>query len=234
MTSMLDFLREVPLFTNIKQADLETLAQDFRPRHYRKGDTIFHQGDRGSVLYLVRQGKVRIFHLSRNGDETTITILARRHVTGEFAVLDNLPRSASAKALSHCTLLEMHHDAFLHHLETISGLALAVCRLVVGKARWTSMYAEAIARLDAPGRLLHLLLMYNTELGEAEEPGQRYFIDLGLNQSDLATMVGVSRGWVNQILQEWRRRDLIDFDAGKVMILDLPRVQAERDSRMVG
>ena len=94
------------------------------------------------------------------------------------------------------------------------------------------MYAESFAQLDAPDRLLHLLLMYKDELGEAEIPGQRYIIDLGLTQSDLASMVGTTRGWVNQILQDWRKRDLIDFDAGKVLILDMPRVMAERDGRM--
>ena len=232
--SIIVFLREVPLFATIKEEDLATLARDFRPRHYRKRDTIFHQGDPGQTLYLVRRGKVRIFHLSPNGEETTVTIAARRHLVGEFAVLDNLPRSATAKAINHCTLLEMHQSRFMHHLETIPGLALAVCRVVVGKARWTSIFAETIAQLDAAGRLLQLLLMYNSELGEAEIPGQRYLIDLGLNQSDLASMVGVGRGWINQILQDWRRRELIDFDAGRVIILDLPRVEAERDSRIKG
>lgn len=232
--STIEFLREVPLFATIKEEDLAILAKDFRPRHYRKGDTIFHQGDQGHTLYLVRRGKVRIFHLSLNGHETTVTISARRHFIGEFAVLDNLPRSATAKAINHCTLLEMYQSHFLRHLETIPGLALAVCRLVVGKARWTSIFAETIAQLDAAGRLLQLLLMYNNELGEAEIPGQRYLIDLGLNQSDLASMVGAGRGWINQILQDWRRRELIDFDAGRVIILDLPRVEAERDSRIKG
>lgn len=232
--STLDFLREIPRFANIKEDGLASLAQDFRTRHYRQGDTIFHQGDRGSSLYLVRRGKVRIFHLSPDGKETTVAILARRHITGEFAVLDDLPRSASGQAITHCTLLEMHQEHFLHHMETIPGLALAICRVVVSKARWTTMYAEVIARLDAAGRLLQLLLMYNHELGEPEVPGQRYLIDLGLNQADLASMVGTTRGWVNQILQDWRRRELIHFNAGKVIILDLPRVEAERNSRMAG
>lgn len=229
-----DFLREVPLFANLREADIAALAEDFRPRHYRKGDTIFHQGDQGQCLYVVRRGKVRIYHLSLNGEETTVVILARRHLTGEFSVLDNLPRSASAKAINACTLLEMSQEPFLHYLETIPGLALRVCRLVVGKARWTSIFAETIARLDAAGRLLQLLLLYNDEFGEAEIPGQRYLVDLGLNQADLASMVGTTRGWVNQILGEWRRRELIDFNAGGVIILDLPRVEAERDSRLLG
>ena len=64
------------------------------------------------------------------------------------------------------------------------------------------------------------------------EPGKKFVFDLGLNQSDLASMVGARREWVNRILNEWRRRGLLEFDNGVITILDLPRVVAERDSRI--
>ena len=64
------------------------------------------------------------------------------------------------------------------------------------------------------------------------EPGKRYQVNIGLNQSDLASMVGARREWINRILSEWRRRGLLEFDNGVITILDLPRVRAERDSRI--
>ena len=231
--SIADFLQQIPLFQGLTASQQVDVAQDFRLRHYRKGEIIFHQGDVGHSLYLVQVGKVRIYHMLPNGEETTVVILGRRQITGEFAVLDELPRSAVAQSLTHTTLLEMHKDQFLYHLENIPGLALALCRMVVGKTRLTSMYAETIARLDAAGRLLQLIIMYNQEMGEPQEDGKRYLIDLGLNQADLATMIGTSRGWINRILQEWRRRDLIHFDGGRILILDLPALIEERNSRIV-
>ena len=107
-----------------------------------------------------------------------------------------------------------------------------MCRLLVSKARWTTMYAETIAQLDAAGQLLHLLLQYNEEFGRAEEDDKRYILELGLNQTDLASLIGAKRGWVNHILQDWRNRGLIEFDRGNIIILDLPRVRAERDGHI--
>ena len=161
-----------------------------------------------------------------------MAIFARRQILGEFAVIDSQPRSAAAKAINTCTLLETTQDRFVQRLEDMPGLALAMCKQLVSKARWTTMYAETIARLDATGRLLHFLLFYNDVFGQEEEPGKRYVLDLGLNQSDLATLVGTGRGWVNRILQDWRKRRLIEFNAGKITFLDLPRVKEERDSRL--
>ena len=232
LAQRLAFLHEIPLFTVLKAEDLVALAKDFRVRDYRSGDIIFHQGDQSRELYLVMKGKIRVFLLSPAGDETTVIILARRHLLGEFAIIDGQPRSATAKAISACTLLEISQAKFWSHLEHTPGLALAMCKLLVSKARWTCMYAETIAQLDAASRLLHLLLLYNDEFGQMKEGGQRSVIDLGLNQTDLATLVGARRGWINSILQDWRKRGLIEFDAGKITLLDLPRIRQERDSRI--
>ena len=57
-------------------------------------------------------------------------------------------------------------------------------------------------------------------------------LDLSLNQADLASLVGARREWVNRILRDWRQRGLIEYNAGRITILDLPRVEAERDSRI--
>lgn len=228
------FLKEVPLFAPLDEGVLAYLANEFRPRQYRKGEILFHQGDESCSLYVLVQGKVRIYHSSPNGDETTVNLLTRHGVLGEFALIDGQPRSASAQAITACILLEMAGDRCRHHLETIPGLAYAMCKQVVNKTRWTTMYAEAINRFDAAGRLLHFLLLYKDKLGEEVEAGKQYVVDLGLNQSDLATLVGARRNWVNHILQEWRRRGLVEFDAGRLTILDLPRVQAELAGRDLG
>ncbi len=226
------FLRDVPLFSGLSDIYLTTLTDNFRARQYRKGDTIFHQGDQSRELYVVMKGKVRIFHLAPNGDETTVNILASRQIIGEFAIIDGMPRSATAKASTACTLLEMSQERLHYFLETMPGLALSMCHLLVGKVRWTSNYAETISRFDAAGRLLHFLLSYNETIGEEIEPNKQYVINLGLNQTDLASLVGARRQWVNHILQDWRKRNLVAFDARVITILDLPAVIAERDSRI--
>lgn len=228
----LDFLGEVPLFASLSEENLRLLACDFRAREYRPGEVIFHQGDQSQDLYLVLKGKIRVFLLSPNGEETTIVLLSRCHLLGEFAIIDDQPRSATAKAISACTLLEISQSKFLRHLEQTPGLALALCKLLVGKARWTCMYAETIAQLDAAGRLLHLLLLYNDEFGQIEEGGRRSVLDLGLNQTDLASLVGARRGWINSILQDWRKRGLVEYDSGVITLLDLPRIQQERNRRI--
>jgi len=175
---------------------------------------------------------VRIFRLTPSGLETTLTILGTGDLVGEFAAIDQQARSASARAIEKCALLQMSSDVFFQHVREQPNLALGLMHVLVAKTRWTAAYAETIARYDAAGRLLHILLLFNERFGEEQQSGQRYLLDLGLNQTDLASLVGVRREWVNRILQYWSKKKLIEYEGGKLIILDLARVKQERDSRL--
>lgn len=224
-SAILAFLPEVPLFAGQSPEVLAQIAKDMHVRIYRNKDTIYHQSDLSRSLYIVMTGRLRVYHLTPEGEETTVNLLARRQLLGEFALIDGQPRSATVQAISPCTLLEISGERMLYYLEHVPGLALAMCRQLTFKVRWTSTYAEMIARFDTTGRLQHLLLLYNEQFGQAIEPGKSYLLDLGMSQGDLATLVGATRGWVNDILQKWRRRGLVEFGDGKITILDLPALE---------
>jgi CRP/FNR family cyclic AMP-dependent transcriptional regulator len=232
MARRIALLKQVPLFADLREEELQALIDDFRLREYTKGEIIFHQGDTSRELYVVVEGKVRIFKISSSGNETSIQIFSSHDVIGEFATIDGRPRSATAKAIGRCTLLAMAAERFIQYMQELPGLALAMTQLLVAKLRWTAAYAESVAQYDCAGRLLHILLLYNEQFGEAVEAGKRYVLDLSLNQADLASLVGARREWVNRILGDWRERGLIEYDAGRIIILDLPRLERERDSRI--
>ncbi|MBI1878214.1 MAG: Crp/Fnr family transcriptional regulator [Chloroflexi bacterium] len=226
------FLKQVSLFADLTETELKTLLDDLSPREFAKDEIIFRQGDTSRELYIVMRGKIRIFRVSPSGAETTIDIFSIGSVMGEFAVVDSEPRSATAKTIEAADLLVMTHDKFLRHMRQMPDLALGMTKLLAGRVRWTAAFAETIAQYDAAGRLLHMLLLYNEQFGQEEEAGKRYVLDLALNQTDLASLVGARREWVNRLLRDWQRRGIVAYEGGKVIILDLPRAREERDSRI--
>jgi CRP-like cAMP-binding protein len=232
LADKLAFLKQAPLCAYLGDQELIAFSQDLRLREYAKGQIVFEQGDPSHILSIILQGKVRVFRLSPSGLETTLTILGKGDLMGEFAAIDEQPRSASALAIGKCALLQMSAETFFGHVRGQPNLALGLMHVLVTKTRWTAAYAETIARYDAAGRLLHILLLFNEKFGEEQQPGQRYVLDLGLNQTDLASLVGVRREWLNRILQYWSKKKLIEYEGGKLIILDLARVRQERDSRL--
>jgi CRP/FNR family cyclic AMP-dependent transcriptional regulator len=234
LATSITFLRTVPLFAHLSEAELGRLAGDFSSFEYSKNDALFWQGDSSSELYLIRRGKVRIYKMSPGGRETSINIFSTGDILGEFAAIDQLPRSATAQAITHCLVWRMDGNVFVQHLLAMPHLALALNRLLVGKLRWTSEFAETVAQYDAAGRLLHILLLYNEQFGEVLEAGKQYKLELGLNQDDLASLVGARREWINRLLQTWQRQGWMEYKAGKMIIYDLPRMRQERNRRLDG
>jgi len=226
------FLRQVAPFSLLADRDLITLSRDFKAQPFGRDEIIFRQGDPGEEIYIVMKGKVRIYKLAPSGNETSLEIFSTREIVGEFAPLDHHPRSASAKALEATTMLRISGDNLKRHLRAMPDLAIGIIRLLTAKARRTADFAESLAQYDAAGRLLHILLHYAERFGEELETGKRFALDLNLTQSDLASLVGVQRGWINHLLQDWHKRGLIEHRAGKIFILDFPRVMAERDGRL--
>lgn len=232
LTRRVALLQSMPLFNQLPAKEIETIVHDLRLKEYSRDEVIFRQGDESREVYFVLKGKVRIFTTSPSGNETSIAIFSTNDVIGELAAVDHEPRSATAKAVTAVSLLTMTQDRFLHHLETMPRFSMAFIRLLSGKLRWTAAYAESIAQFDAAGRLLHIILQANAQYGREIAPGKEYVVDLSLNQTDLASMIGARREWVNRILGDWRRRGLLEFEGGVIHILDLPRAVAERDSRI--
>jgi CRP/FNR family cyclic AMP-dependent transcriptional regulator len=228
----LALLKEMNVFRDLREADLMAMVDDLRLREYEKDDLIFRQGDESREIYFVLKGKVRVYKISPAGVETSIDIFSSNDVIGELAALDGRPRSATAKAITPVSLLAMAQERFTNHMRTQPGLALGLARVLAQKLRWTAAYAESIAQFDAAGRLLHIILLNSERYGIETVPGQQFVVDIGLNQTDLASMVGARREWVNRILSDWRKRGLLEFEGGVITIFDLPRVIAERDSRL--
>src|SRR5918911_1735412 len=99
-----DTLARVSLFADLNKKELQTLAKSCHERKYSAGSTLFSQGDTGVGLYVITNGHVRITQ-ANNPDraEQVLNTLGPGDVLGEMALLDDLPRSATATAIDDVT-----------------------------------------------------------------------------------------------------------------------------------
>lgn len=79
---------------------------------FKAGDYIFFEGDIDFHFYIVESGKVGIFTKSEQGHRIDISSVEPGESFGEFALLSNEPRSASAQALTDCTLIKVSPEAY--------------------------------------------------------------------------------------------------------------------------
>lgn len=106
------------LFRGLPPATLEALAALAHSHVFEKGKLIFAQGDKGDALYGITSGRVRIFTADDKGHEVILNVLRPGEAFGEIALLDGLPRTASALAVERSKLVVFPRSQFLSRLET--------------------------------------------------------------------------------------------------------------------
>lgn len=136
-------LREASLLRDLKPEDLLQLAAVAEEQSFAADDFLFHEGEEGEYMYVLLDGRVR---LERAGHE--FGTVGPGEATGEFAVLDRRPRSASAEVLEPTTVLAIHRDDFAQVLEDNYGLVESLFENLIGIIR--TMNEEIIQRGDSP------------------------------------------------------------------------------------
>lgn len=224
--NMTDFLKSTVLFTGLSDVVLKRISQDVIERHYAQAEIIFREGDPGRVLYLVKSGQVRIFIHGLDGTETSVILLGRPgNIFGELAVIDGLPRSATAVAMEPTILYTINRESFRDHMRQNPLLAFNFMQELSSKVRHNTRQIDTLTSLPVPQRLARKLMELAQDYGHVESQG--VYINSTLTQGQLASLIGATRESTNKALREFRLRDWILMDHGRITILDPDALRAQ-------
>lgn len=198
-------------------AELERLGAAFRRRSFKRGETIYHQGDPGHVLHVVVSGRVKVVLPSETGEEAVLTVLGPGDVHGEMALLDGEPRSATVVALEPVTSATLSREDFLDLLKRSPAAVEGVLGGLAQTIRRLSTEVGDLMFLDLQGRLAKKLLELAETHGQPD--GEGIEIQVALTQEDLASMIGATRPRVNQLLGSFEDRGAIARKGRRIVIL---------------
>lgn len=87
-------------------------------RNFSKGQIIFNEGDRPDGVYLVVEGQVEIYK-NIDGEERHLASVFKDGVFGEMALINNMPRSAGARAVENTWCFFISSNTFSHRLDQL-------------------------------------------------------------------------------------------------------------------
>jgi Cyclic nucleotide-binding domain/FHA domain len=103
---------------------------------FNAGEIIFREGDLGTEMYIINEGKVEI--LNRVGeDDRVLAVLEKGDFFGEMSVLEDLPRAATARAVSDSRLLQINGSTFDQMLQANPEIAVRMMRKLSRRLRET-------------------------------------------------------------------------------------------------
>jgi CRP-like cAMP-binding protein len=215
-------LAQVSIFENLQGVDLEHLSALIRSRRYARGEVIFHQGDVGTTLYIIRKGEVAIRVSSPEGKEVILALLDRGDFFGELALLDGEPRSTDAVAREETDLLSIQREDFRHFLDARPQVAVDLMATLSRLVRHVTQLVHDTHFLDARARLVRVLL--DLARGQGLAGAEGVVIPQRLTQSELANLCGLTRESTNKWLRFYVREGLLSYDGGRITLVDPKRL----------
>jgi len=117
-------LAEVELFEHLNEEERQRLAEVVDSRELPAGETLFHAGEPGESLFVVRRGEVELFIKDTAGQKIVLTVAGDGEIFGELALLDRGARTATAVALVDSELLELDRGDLLLLFQKTPAAAL--------------------------------------------------------------------------------------------------------------
>jgi CRP/FNR family transcriptional regulator, cyclic AMP receptor protein len=112
MPDTIELLRNVPIFRDLDDAELEEVAAICHEEKFTSGTYIFREGELGNRLYLILEGEVRISRVVPGSGEEALAVLKTGSLFGEMAVFDRGERSTDAISNGGTTCLTIARPDF--------------------------------------------------------------------------------------------------------------------------
>ncbi len=135
-----ELLRNIPLFSKIDPSKLKLLAFASERVTFAAGEELFHQGDHADTAYIIIAGKadVAVDSAGSPGGEISVAQLEKNDIVGEIAILCDVPRTATVRAIETVTTLAISKDLFFKMMSEYPQMAIEIMRELAHRLEHTT------------------------------------------------------------------------------------------------
>jgi CRP-like cAMP-binding protein len=152
-SSTIDKLKSISFFADMSEYDLQQIAEITEEKNYAKGEVIVEERTSAERFFIIHSGKIEITKQFEDGEEFVLAVHSNGDFFGEMALLDEGPRSATARALEPTTVLEITRPNFETLLYKAPVVAYHIIRELSSRLRETG--ALLVSLLQRRNRQLY-------------------------------------------------------------------------------
>jgi CRP/FNR family cyclic AMP-dependent transcriptional regulator len=203
---------------SLGETSLERLLKPGITRRWVAGEVLIREGDSSKFVVALLDGVVKATGLTLDGKEALLAIRVGGDIVGEFAALDERPRSCTITTCGAVIGRVIKQADFLVALRQDASLAQAVNRSILAKLRDSNERRVEFAGYDAPTRLARVLRELAVRYGD--QAGNRVVLGWPLTQTELASLATVAEPTAQKALRLLRERGVITTGYRTFTIVD--------------
>ena len=191
-------------------------------RFFNSGDVIFRENQEGSEMFVIVEGRVEIRKSTGPSSSKTLTVLQKGDMFGEMAIIEQMPRSATAVATLPTRVLVLNEKLYESTVATNPDFARKMNRILSERIRRANAIIQTLLSTNRQNQLWTGLVQYAGEKGVATFKGSR--VSVGEFSAWAAEHLGMTEKEVQAILAQLLKREVITYSArGKEEILVEPK-----------
>ncbi|WP_304343993.1 response regulator [Chryseobacterium koreense] len=197
-------------------SELRKIFDARKTQTFKKKQIIYYEGDRANTLYLIISGEVKTTKMTPDGKEIVTGIYGPEEYFGIISLLAGTEYKETAEVLEDVTVTAVPKEIIEPLLKKYPDIAGEFTRIL------------ALHIVEHEEQLLHLAY-YSVRKRMAEALLKLYTKNnsacIDASRENLAAMAGMAAETVSRILSDFRDEHLIERNAGKIIILDVRRLQ---------
>ncbi len=220
------YLSQINLFEELPLEDLQMIDAMAPMSTIQKGSLIIRPDTESKNLYLLKQGRVRLFKVNEDGKQLTICLLGKGNVFGETETFSTGSGSAYVEAIDNALVCILGKKDFETLITKRPQVALKMVSILTQRIRESEEMLENLAFRDVRFRLLYLLAKLAKSFGQpsANTAGSYTNLDLNLSHQELANMIGATRESVSVTLSQLAKQDVVTTGRKEIAV-DLTKAE---------
>ena len=216
-------LDKIPLFQGLSGDELAAVKSCLRERAFEKGEILFNEGKPCERVFIVREGRVKLYRIASSGREQVLETLGPGDTCACNPGSQAWFCSTTAEAMAPSNVLFLSRADYVRMVQTNSKVSQALNRLFAERLKCFSSLIEEVSLKDVKKRLIKFLL----EMLSARESkyGKGDAVFLPFTREEIAQRIGAVRETVVRYLMQLKRSKLIDLKPHQIVIRDKPGLE---------
>ena len=217
------YLATLPLFSNMRDEELQRLATGCQLRRVERGKVIFRTGDPCHEFHVNVLGQVKLFVISPTGTEKVVELVGPGNSFAEAVMFLGVPYVVSAQTLTDSLILSIEKDVVLREIGASPEFALRMLAGLSRRLHGLIKDVEAYALHSGVQRVIGYLLG-DDNLDETENASQAITVSLPVSKAAIASRLSLTPEYFSRVLNELETAGLIHVDKRDIHITDTARL----------
>lgn len=210
--------RSKGIFCELENSAIREVSENKVMNIYKKGHTIFHQGNPPFGLYCVNSGKIKISKIGNDGKESIIRIAREGDVLGHRSLFSNELYNATATILEDAAVCFIDRKFIYKAIQAHPEIAIQLIQKLSKEMGAAESMTASLSQKNVRERLAELFLMLKQSYGIKEQ--NRIRLDIKLTRDELAAMIGTASETVIRFISEFKDEGILEQEGKVIFIKD--------------